>query len=232
MTTTPNAGIDRRTDETDKHIRIDIVSDVVCPWCIIGFKQLERAIAQVGDSVRAELHWHPFELNPSMPPEGQNLREHLTRKYGTTLEQSIAARARLTAIGEELGFTFRYLDEMRMHNTFAAHQLLHWAEGSDRQTELKLALFESYFTKQEDVSDQRVLIAAAERAELDPQEAKAVLGDARFAAAVREREQTWTERGVHGVPAFIFDRRSAVSGAQGVAAFVEVMARVSGKLAA
>ena len=89
-------------------LRIDIVSDVVCPWCIIGYKQLERALSQLGDAVDAEIHWHPFQLEPKMPAEGQNLREHLAAKYGTTREQSIAARERLTMLGASLGFRFDF----------------------------------------------------------------------------------------------------------------------------
>ena len=232
MMATPDAALGRQTDQEANQVRIDIVSDVVCPWCIIGFKQLERAIEQVGDSVRVDLQWHPFELNPRMPPEGQNLREHLARKYGTTLEQSIAARARLTALGEELGFAFRYFDEMRMHNTFHAHQLLHWAEGSGKQTGLKLALFDSYFTRREDVSDPRVLASAAKRAGLDPHEAMAVIDGGEFAAAVREREQFWMDRGINGVPAFIFNQHSLIFGAHSIDAFADTLARASGEKAA
>ena len=151
-----------------KLCRIDIVSDVVCPWCIIGYKRLERAMASFADTLAFELHWHPFELNPHMPPEGQNLAEHLAGKYGTTPEDSRAARGSLTALGESLGFEFRYDDDMRTYNTFKAHQLLVWAGEAGRQTELKLALFDAYFTLGEDPSAGPVLIAAANQAGLDP----------------------------------------------------------------
>lgn len=128
MTTTPNK------------LRIDIVSDVVCPWCIIGYLQLERALAKTATPY--ELHWHPFELNPDMPAEGQNLREHLVEKYGSTKEQSDANRNHITAIGAELGFEFRFTDDMRMHNTFNLHQLLHWADQQGRKHDLKQAFFQ------------------------------------------------------------------------------------------
>ena len=130
MTTTPNK------------LRIDIVSDVVCPWCIIGYRQLERALVET--AIPYELHWHPFELNPDMPAEGQNLREHLAEKYGSTKEQSDANRINLTAIGAELGFEFRFTDDMRMHNTFNLHQLLHWAEQQGRKQDLKQAFFAAH----------------------------------------------------------------------------------------
>lgn len=110
-------------------LRIDIVSDVVCPWCIIGYKQLQQALQSAPTDYDIDLHWQPFELNPQMPPEGQDMREHLAQKYGSTAEQSRGARERLTALGDSLGFHFDYSGDMRMVNTFRAHQLLHWAAG-------------------------------------------------------------------------------------------------------
>ena len=125
-------------------LRVDIVSDVVCPWCIIGYKQLMLALSSMPGEFDVAIHWHPFELNPQMPEGGQNLREHLAQKYNRSAEQSQIARTRLSAVGESLGFTFDYFDGMRMVNTFRAHQLLHWASEQGRQTELKLALFELF----------------------------------------------------------------------------------------
>jgi len=109
-----------------QNLQIDIVSDVVCPWCIIGYKQLAKALEASGTP--HAIHWHPFELNPTMPPEGQNLRDHVAEKYGSTLEQSEESRIRMTGVGAEVGFEFRFTDDMRMHNTFNVHQLLHWAD--------------------------------------------------------------------------------------------------------
>ena len=133
------------TDMTDldmeELLQIDIVSDVVCPWCIVGFKQLEQAIEKTGVSVA--IKWHPFELNPDMAGEGENLREHIMRKYGSTVEESQAARDRLTELGKELGFEFQFSDESRMINTFKAHQLIHWAGPQGQEHPLKMALFES-----------------------------------------------------------------------------------------
>ncbi len=194
--------------------RIDIVSDVVCPWCIIGYKRLEKAMLKYADRLSFELHWHPFELNPHMPPEGENLREHLAGKYGTTVEESIAAREKLTALGKSLGFEFRYRDDMRTYNTFKAHQLLHWAAESGRQTALKLALFDAFFTRREDVSSDVVLIAAAGCAGLDPEEARSVLADGRYGDVVRATSQRLMQQGIQGVPAFIVDNTWLVSGAQ------------------
>jgi len=207
-------------------IRIDIVSDVVCPWCIIGFKQLERALAEMGDEVEVDLHWHPFELNPQMPPEGQDVREHVAQKYGTTAAQSGAVRARLIQVAESLGVEFRYNEGMRIHNTFRAHQLLHWAGTQGKQTELELALFESYFSREENVDDVDVLVAAAGRAGLDEEQARAVVTDARYADTVREEQRFWLSKGIHAVPSFVLDQRYLIPGAQDPEVFVAALKRL------
>lgn len=215
---------------TIAQIRIDIVSDVVCPWCIIGYKQLERALGEA--DLDAEIHWHPFELNPDMPPEGENLREHVAAKYGTTPEGSRKARDRLTELGAELGFAFDYADDMRMVNTFRAHQLLHWAETQGRQHDLKMALFGAFFTRRRDVSDPDVLADTAAAVGLDRDEALAVLADGRAAGAVREVQRFWAARGIEGVPAMVFDRRLLVVGAQGVENYGAVLRQLSATSAA
>ncbi len=202
-------------------MRIDIVSDVVCPWCIIGYRQLARALAD--RKLEPEIHWHPFQLNPHISEEGQNLREHLAAKYGTTPEASIAARERLTRMGAELGFTFAYTDDMRTYNTFRAHQLLHWAGTLGREHELKMALFAAFFTRRENVGDPAVLADVAAGIGLDRAEALAVLEDGRYADAVRQEMQFWVEQGIQGVPAIVFERRHLVSGAQGVERFGAIL---------
>jgi len=214
------------------NVRIDIVSDVVCPWCVIGFKQLLRALVRLGDEVEVELHWHPFELNPQMPPEGQDLREHIGEKYGTTPGQSQAARMRLTEIAESLGVEFRFHEGMRIHNTFRAHQLLHWAGEQGKQTELEQALFESYFTRQENVDDEQVLVAAAGRAGLDEKEAGAVLNDGRYADTVRDLQRSWLSKGIHAVPSFILNQRYLIPGAQDPEVFVAALNKLPDEEAA
>ena len=210
-------------------LRVDIVSDVVCPWCIIGYKQLGRALDAMPGQFDVTLRWHPFELNPQMPPEGEDLREHLARKYGAPPEQGRAVRSRLTALGESLGFTFDYFEGMRIVNTFLAHQLLHWAAEQGKQTALKLALFEAFFSRREDVSDPGVLVAVAGRVGLSHREAAAVLADGCCAAAVRAEQQAWLDREVHAVPHFIFNERYAVPGAQEADTFVRFLARLREK---
>lgn len=197
-----------------KRIRIDIVSDVVCPWCIIGYKRLELALMSVADEIEADIHWHPFELNPAMGAEGQNLREHLAEKYGTTTEASIAARETLTKLGNEVGFAFNFSDESRIYNTRKAHQLLMWAQSEDKQYDLELALFHAYFTDGKDISDPQVLIDCASELGLDATMVSQVISDETWADAVASTEQQWLEAGINAVPAIIFDRKHLISGAQ------------------
>lgn len=212
-------------------LQVDIVSDVVCPWCIIGYKQLMKALQSLPGQFDVSIHWHPFELNPQMPSEGQDLREHVAQKYGTSPDQSRSARARLAGLGESLGFTFDYFEGMRMVNTFRAHQLLHWAGELGRQTELKLALFEAFFSRREDVNDARVLAEVAGRVGLDSGRASAILTDQRYAAAVREEQRHWLEQEVHAVPTFYFQQQYMVSGAQEAESFVRLLQRIRGRAA-
>ena len=204
-------------------VRIDVFSDVVCPWCIVGFKQLDQALERSG--VLAQLRWHPFELNPAMPAEGQNLREHIAEKYGSSAEQSQQARTHLTTVGKDLGFTFNFSDESRIVNTFQAHQLLDWAEAQGRQHPLKLALFDAYFTQGQDVSQTEVLLSAAETAGLDPQAARAALASGDHVAPVRKKQQFWTSRGIQGVPSMVFAGKYLLTGAQGVDTYEQVIGR-------
>ena len=205
-------------------LRVDIVSDVVCPWCIIGYKQLEEALERTGTEI--DVHWHPFELNPNMPPEGQNIREHVAEKYGATAEQSAKTRAQMKDLGTSLGFEFSYNDESRIVNTFQAHQLLFWANEQGREHDLKMALFAAYFTVGGDVSNSEVLLEAVGETGLDVAEAKAVLEDGRYAAAVREREEFWISNGISGVPAMVFNQRHLVTGAQGADNYASILTQL------
>ncbi len=205
-------------------IRIDFVSDVVCPWCIIGYKQLERALRLTDN--QADIHWHPFELNPTMAPEGENLREHLAAKYGTTPEGSRKARERLTRLGTELGFTFDYADDMRMVNTFRAHQLIHWAGTEGGAHDMKMALLAAFFTYRQNLNDPQILAECAAQIGLDRRAALNVLEDGRFADSVRKAENTWLERGIQGVPAIIFEQRYLLTGAQGVENYSAALERI------
>ena len=211
-------------------IRVDIVSDVVCPWCVIGYYQLARAALQT--QIQIDVHWHPFELNPQMAPEGENLRDHLAAKYGTTPQGSAKARARLTAMGQALGFKFNYADDMRMYNTFQAHQLIDWAEQQGRAHDVKMALFQAFFTDRRDVSDPGVLADVAATTGLDRKQAAGMLQSASHAANVRQKQQFWTSQGIQGVPAMIFLRQHLVSGAQGEDAYAGILKQLRSMQAA
>ncbi|MBU2963442.1 DsbA family oxidoreductase [Citreicella sp. C3M06] len=206
-------------------LRIDIVSDVMCPWCIIGYRQLSQALEAAG--TEHEIHWHPFELNPQMPPEGQNTREHIIEKYGSTPEQSEQSRQQMKALGDDLGFDFRWTKDSRMHNTFNTHQLLHWAGTQGRKHDLKLALFAAHFTEQRNLSDDAVLADIAGEIGLDRAEAAAVLDDQRFANDVRGIEQFWQQQGITGVPAVVFDKKHLVTGAQGVDNYTSILSQLA-----
>ncbi len=204
-------------------INIDIVSDVMCPWCIIGWKQLEHALKATGHG--ATLRWHPFELNPDMPPEGQNLRDHLVAKYGTTEDQSAQTRAKMTALGAELGFAFNFTDDMRMVNSFRAHQMIDWAGTLGQQHAMEMALFAAHFTEGRDVNDTGVLCDLAEQVGLDRDAAAQVLAEARHADSVRAKQQFWTDQGITGVPAMVFQQQYLVTGAQGVETYAQLLDR-------
>lgn len=206
-------------------LRIDIVSDVMCPWCIVGFRQLATALEASGTA--HEIHWHPFELNPDMPSEGQNLQDHLVEKYGTTPEQSVQNRAQITDLGAGLDFDFQFTDDMRMHNTFNTHQLLHWADTLDRKHDLKLALFTAHFTDGRNLSDDAVLADVASEIGLDHTQALAVLADQRFASEVRNEQNFWMKQGIRGVPAMVFDRQHLVTGAQGVDNYANILSQLT-----
>jgi predicted DsbA family dithiol-disulfide isomerase len=209
-----------------KPMRIDFVSDISCPWCVIGLKGLEEALRQVGDLVDAEIHFQPFELNPDMPAEGQSVREHIAEKYGRTLDQSNTVRDMIRSRAADVGFTIAMSEDSRIYNTFDAHRLLHWAETAGRQLELKTALFEAYFTNGRNPSDHQVLLDAAEAAGLDVDAAREVLSSGRYAEEVRAAEHSWRSRGISSVPAIIFNERFLVSGGQPPEAFVQAVRNV------
>ena len=208
-------------------LKIDFVSDVSCPWCVIGLKSLEQALGQLGSEVSADIHFQPFELNPQMAPEGEDIVEHIANKYGSTPEQMAASREGIRARGAELGFTFNMEKRGRIYNTFDAHRLLHWAELEGRQIELKRALFEAYFTDGRNPSDHEVLIDVATRVGLDAQQAREILASDRYAADVRQREQLFGQLGIRAVPSVIVNDKYLIQGGQPVAVFEQALRKIA-----
>ncbi|NNA57086.1 DsbA family oxidoreductase [Pseudomonas koreensis] len=213
-------------------LKIDFVSDVSCPWCVVGLYGLLQALEILRDEVQAEIHFQPFELNPKMGPEGQNITEHIGEKYGSTPEQSQKNREAIRARGADVGFAFRTDGNSRIYNTFDAHRLLHWAGLEGLQLPLKEALFKAYFTDGGNPSDHAQLTQIAESVGLDRQRAAAILASDEFADAVREEEQIWLQRGVSSVPTVVFNGQYAVTGGQPVDTFVgairQIMSEVRG----
>ena len=214
-----------------KAIKIDFVSDVSCPWCVIGLRGLEEALKRIGDEVHADITFQPFELNPAMPVEGQNIVEHIGQKYGSTPEQSASNRRMIRERAAALGFEMAMSDESRIYNTFDAHRLLHWAEASGNQATLKMKLFDAYFTRGENPSDHEVLIVAAGEAGLDPLEAREILSSGRYAEDVRKAEQLWQSRGISAVPAVVVNDRYLISGGQPPEAFEKALRGIASETA-
>jgi predicted DsbA family dithiol-disulfide isomerase len=209
-----------------RQLTIDIVSDVVCPWCIIGYRGLEAAAQALGNRADIVVRWHPFELAPATPPEGQLLTDYTRERYGATPEQSSKNRARLVDTGRALGIDFRYAPESRIYNSHKAHELLIWAGEQGRQTALKLALFQAYFTGQANISDDTVLLDAVQSVGLGRDEAQAILTDRRYAAAVDAEVAHWQDQNITGVPAYIIDGKYMIPGAQDSETFTRVLERV------
>lgn len=205
-------------------LRIDIVSDVVCPWCLIGYKQLESALLQLG--ISADIHWQPFELNPDMPVEGENLADYIKRKYGLSSTDIDANQSQLVDIGNELGIKFEFNDDSRMVNTFKSHQLLHWAALNQREHQLKITLFMCYFSRARDISDDDVLTNACVEAGLPFEDAQQVLESEMFADAVRERQRYSIASGITGVPAMIFNQSHLHIGAQGIEKYKDILQQI------
>ena len=218
---------------TPAKLTIDIYSDVMCPWCIIGYRQLQTGLAQLAGEIEAEIRWLPFELNPDMPPEGEPQVAHIARKYGRTIEQAAAGREQMHAAGTRAGYSFAYAGageppEGTMRNTFAAHKLLKWAlieRGAEVQTRLKLALFDAHFQQRRDVSDPDVLVELAAAQGLDPVGARAALDDAALGAVVRREQHQAMDMNITGVPAMIVQGKYLIPGAQEPEVYVNALRR-------
>jgi predicted DsbA family dithiol-disulfide isomerase len=213
-----------------KTLKIDFVSDVVCPWCVVGLGGLETALETLkAEGVAADIAFQPFELNPQIAPEGENIVEHIGRKYGATPEQSAANREMIKARAAEVGFDMRMGPDSRIWNTFDAHRMLHWAHETapEKQKALKQALFTAHFTDNRNLTDAGVLTSAAEAAGLDRAEAGEVLASGRYAQAVRAAEELWRSRGINSVPAVVVEGKYLISGGQPASAFEQALRQIA-----
>jgi predicted DsbA family dithiol-disulfide isomerase len=214
-----------------KTIKIDFISDVSCPWCVIGLGNLDAALQRLEAQVTADIRFQPFELNPSLPPEGESRFDNVARKYGVGREQAIVNRQRQRALAAQIGFDMVTTDESRFYNTFDAHRLLHWAGVEGRQVALKRALLAAYHSKMQNPGDHDVLVAAAESVGLDGAAARDVLRSGRYAEAVRDAEATWQRAGITGVPAVVINDRYLVTGAQPPEAFEAALRKAAAETA-
>ena len=211
--------------------KIEIVSDVMCPWCVIGYKNLESALEQLQNTITADISWHAFELNPGMPKEGQNLAEHIMQKYGQTKSQSEENRAHLTQLGQQVGFDFSFDDNSIMINSFDCHRLLTWAKEFNKQTELKLALFKAHFSDKVYLNDQTALLKVVSQVGLDAEEAKVILESNAYSEAVETEENQMQQLGVSSVPTFIINDKYAINGGQAVEVFKQALEQIQQELA-
>ena len=215
-------------------LKIDFVSDVSCPWCVIGLKALDQALANVKPDITASIHFQPFELNPQMGSDGQEITEHITQKYGISAVQADANRENIRKRGAELGFRFAMATDAgggrsRIYNTFDAHRLLHWAEtvSLDKQKALKEALFAAYFTDGQSPGSHEVLVRVAGQVGLDTAKAKAVLSSDKYAAEVRAQARFYTGQGIRSVPAVIINDKHLISGGQPVEVFEQALRQIA-----
>ena len=207
-------------------LKIDFVSDVACPWCAVGLGALEQALEELHNEVTADIHFQPFELNPHMPPGGEDLVEHLGKKYGSTAEQQSQMYQNIKARGAEVGFAFHPTGRGRIFNTFDAHRLLHWAEvtsGSDAQRRLKKALLNAYQGRGEVIDSHEVLLAIVKAEGLNEEEARDILQSDRYADDVRAKENFYTSAGIHSVPAVIINDKHLISGGQPAQVFAKAL---------
>ena len=199
-----------------KTLRIDFVSDVVCPWCAVGLASLEQALQRLQGEVEAEIHFQPFELDPNMPAGGMDVAANLKRKYGMSDAQLAENQERVRARGAELGFSFDFNARSRTWNTFDAHRLLHWAalEAPQRQLPLKRALLVANFSEGRDIGNHEVLAEVAAGVGMDAARAREVLASGAFANEVREAEEFFRRNGINSVPVVIIEKKHLVSGGQ------------------
>ncbi|MGE3692972.1 MAG: DsbA family oxidoreductase [Novosphingobium sp.] len=213
-------------------VTIEIFSDVMCPWCVIGYKQLEQALGTLEGEIEAEIRWQPFELNPHMPPEGEDAASHIARKYGRAPDP--AMRGQMEAMAAQAGYDMRYLGEgeepeSRLWNTFLAHKLLRWAleqHGAEAQTRLKLALFDAHFQQRRNLGNREVLLDVAQGAGLDREGAIAALEDAALEEQVRQAEELAMEMDITAVPTMLINRKYMIPGAQNPDTYVNLLRRV------
>lgn len=206
--------------EQQPRFMLEIVSDTICPWCYIGKKRVDAALALIGDEIKFDIHWRPFELNPDMPLEGVDRQWYRTRKLGSW-EKSLAADARINAAGTEEGLDFHHERMTMTPNTLSSHVLIGLAGDSGLQDVVVEALFDAYFTHGRDIGDASVLIDIATQAGLDPDRVAVALDDDELRGAIKTEARGFAQSGISGVPTVLLNRFILFSGAQAPEAIAE-----------
>jgi predicted DsbA family dithiol-disulfide isomerase len=206
-------------------MKIDFVSDVACPWCAVGLNSLERALERIGDDIPVELHFEPFELNPTLDAAGVDAAEYVRAKYGLSPEQLAKNRANIRDRGAAVGFDFG--ERAHVWNTFDAHRLLHWAGLEGKQRELKHALLRAYHGEGRNPGAHDVLVELAGEVGLDPARAREILANGEFTDEVRARERHWQQLGIHSVPSVIVDDRHLIQGGQPPELFEQALRQIA-----
>jgi len=219
-----------------RNVAVDIWSDVMCPWCAIGYTQFAKAVREVSSDLSVEVRWMPFELNPDVPPEGKDQQKHLAEVYQRSPEEVAAMRAQMQATAERAGFPMAWDGEgeepaAMMWNTFEAHKLLRWAlaeQGPEAQTRLKLALLKAHFQQRRNVSDREVLFGIAEAEGFDRARASEALADEALAIAVRTEEERGRRAGINSVPSFVVNGQYLIQGAREPEDYAQMLRRAAG----
>ena len=213
-----------------KNLHIDLVSDIACPWCAIGYARLEQAMASIKDKVSVSIQWRAFELNPDPHLVPEPILPALSKKYGRSEAEMRASQQSMMQIAADLGLNFDKMQQRFTCNTFDAHRLVKWAAGFDQQTAMKQALFEAYFGFAEDVSNAEVLQKCAKKAGLNADEALEVLKSGQFSDEVRAEEAQYQQAGISSVPAFVINQRYLISGAQDPATLAASLLQIADEM--
>ncbi|HEY6817626.1 MAG TPA: DsbA family oxidoreductase [Croceibacterium sp.] len=217
-------------------VAVDVWSDVMCPWCAVGYTQFAKAVEALEGELEVELRWMPFELNPDLPPEGKEQAKHLAEVYGRTPEDVAGMRAQMQATAARAGFPMDYVGEgdeppAMMWNTFEAHKLMRWAlaeQGAEAQTRLKLALLKAHFQQRRNVSDREVLLDIVGAEGFDRAKAAEALADEALAIAVRAEEQRGRQSGINSVPSFVVAGKYLIQGAREPEDYAGMLRQVAG----
>ncbi|MDP2713521.1 DsbA family oxidoreductase [Rheinheimera sp.] len=211
-------------------LKIDLVSDIACPWCAIGYARLQQALSTLPE-LKTELEWHAFELNPDKNAAQEPILPALSRKYGRSEDEMRAAQANMMQIAADLGLNFTKMQQRFTCNTFDGHRLVKWAATQNKASAMKLALFDAYFGEAKDVSNAEVLANCAEQAGLDKTEAQRILASDDFSDIVREDIANYQQAGISSVPAFIINNRYLISGAQEPAQLAASLQQIADEMA-